>query len=61
MPECDSLKQGAFANDYQRFLEWKMSVVRYETEFGLVHVAPSKDVEVDWDHIEDEEFFNKRI
>jgi len=43
MSECDTLKQTSFADDYKRFLEWKMSQVRYDTEFGIVHVPASKD------------------
>lgn len=35
--------------------------MRYETEFGIVHLPPSKDVKVDWEKIEDEESFNKRV
>ena len=35
--------------------------MRYETEFGLVHLPPSKDQKVDWEKIEDEEQFNKRV
>lgn len=61
MPDCDSFNQQAFANDYQRFNEWRMGNVRYETEFGIVHVPLSKDAKVDWEQIEDEEQFNKRI
>jgi hypothetical protein len=38
-----------------------MDSVRYETEFGLIHVPASKDAKVDWERIEDEEQFNKRI
>lgn len=38
-----------------------MENVRYETEFGLVHAPASKDAKVDWDKIEDNEYFNKRI
>jgi len=61
MPDCDSFNQKAFSMDYQRYVEWRMHNVRYETEFGLVHVPASKDAKVDWDQIEDEEYFNKRI
>jgi len=43
-----------------RFQEWKNSQIRYETEFGIVHVAP-KDGSLDLDAIEDEEFYAKRI
>lgn len=38
-----------------------MSNVRYETEFGIVHLPPSKDAKIDWDAIRDQEDFNKRI
>ena len=61
MPECDSFNQQAFANDYQRYMDWRLSNVRYETEFGIVHVSTSKDAKVDWEKIEYEEQFNKRI
>lgn len=61
MSECDTLKQTSFADDYKRFLEWKMSQVRYDTEFGIVHVPASKDGQVDWSQIEDDEFMSKRI
>lgn len=55
MPDCDSFNQQAFANDYQRYVEWRMSNVRYETEFGIVHVQTSKDSKLDQEKIEDEE------
>lgn len=61
MPDCDSFNQQAFANDYQRYIEWRMANVRYETEFGIVHTLTSKDNKADLERIEDEEQFNKRI
>jgi len=61
MPDCDTFNQQAFASDYQRFLEWKMNNVRYESEFGIVHAPASKDAKIDWEKIEDEESFNKRV
>jgi hypothetical protein len=61
MPESDAFVQQAFAGDYQRYLDWKMNNVRYETEFGIVHVPPSKDAKIDWEKIEDDESFNKRV
>lgn len=38
-----------------------MENVRYETEFGILHAPTSKDAKIDWDKIEDIEYFNKRI
>lgn len=55
MPDCDSFNQQAFANDYQRYIEWRMSNVRYETEFGIVHLLTNKDNKADFERIEDEE------
>jgi hypothetical protein len=55
MPDCDSFVQTAFANDYERFVKWKMEQVRYETEFGIIHVPTTKDAKIDWEQIEDEE------
>jgi len=43
-----------------RFNEWKVSQVRYDSEFGITHVAP-KDGSLDLDEIEDNEFYAKRI
>lgn len=56
----EPLKQNAFLEDYQRFKEWKMSQLRYDTEFGIVHLAP-KEGSIDMDEIEDNEFYAKRI
>lgn len=56
----EPLKQSAFLEDYNRFTEWKMSQVRYDSEFGITHVAP-KDGSLDLDEIEDAEFYAKRI
>lgn len=61
MPESDTFVQQAFASDYQRYLDWRLNNVRYETEFGIVHLPASKDAKVDWEKIEDEESFNKRV
>ena len=61
MSDCDPFNQQAFANDFQRYTDWWIGNVRYETEFGLVHLPPSKDQKVDWEKIEDEEQFNKRV
>lgn len=61
MSDCDAFNQQAFANDFQRYTDWWIGNVRYETEFGLVHLPPSKDQKVDWEKIEDEEQFNKRV
>lgn len=38
-----------------------MNNVRYETEFGIVHLPPSKDAKIDWEKIDDDEAFNKRV
>lgn len=56
----EPLKQNAFLEDFTRFKEWKMSQLRYDTEFGIVHVAP-KDGSIDMEEIEDNEFYAKRI
>jgi hypothetical protein len=54
------LKQNAFIEDYMRFNEWIQSQVRYNSEFGITHVAP-RDGSLDLDEIEDNEFYAKRI
>ena len=54
------MKQNAFIEDYVRFNEWKQSQVRYDSEFGITHQAP-RDGSIDWDEIEDNEFYAKRI
>lgn len=56
----EPLKQNSFIEDYVRFNEWKLSQVRYDSEFGIVHIAP-KDGSIDLDEIEDIEFYAKRI
>ena len=61
MPEADSFSQTAFANDYERFVQWKMEQVRYDSEFGIIHAPATKDAKVDWEKIEDDYFQNKRI
>jgi len=61
MQECDILKQQAFANDYIRHSDWKLTQVRNDTEFSLNHLPASKDGQVDWEQIEDDDFFDKRI
>jgi len=43
-----------------RFNDWKTGQVRYDSEFGITHVAP-KDGSLDLDEIEDNEFYAKRI
>ena len=52
----EPLKQNAFIEDYMRFNDWKTSQVRYDSEFGITHVAP-KDGSLDLDEIEDNEFY----
>lgn len=56
----EPLKQNAFIEDFNRFQEWKQQQLRYETEFGIVHIPP-KDGSLDLDEIEDNEFYSKRI
>lgn len=56
----EPLKQAAFLEDFNRFTEWKMSQVRYDSEFGITHVAP-KDGALDLEEIEETEFYAKRI
>jgi hypothetical protein len=56
----EPLKQNSFIEDYVRFNEWKLSQVRYDSEFGIVHLAP-KDGSIDLEEIEDIEFYAKRI
>jgi hypothetical protein len=56
MPEADSFSQTAFANDYERFVQWKMEQVRYDSEFGIIHAPISKDAKIDWEKIEDDNF-----
>jgi hypothetical protein len=56
----EPLKQNAFIEDYVRFNEWKQSQVRYDSEFGITHIAP-RDGSLDLDEIEDNEFYAKRI
>lgn len=56
----EAIKQNSFIDDYMRFNDWKTSQIRYDTEFGIVHVAP-KDQSLDLEEIEDNEFYAKRI
>lgn len=56
----EPMKQCSFLEDFNRFTEWKMGQVRYDTEFGIFHVAP-KDGALDMEEIEDSEYFAKRI
>lgn len=56
----EPLKQNSFIEDYVRFNEWKLSQVRYDSEFGIIHIPP-KDGSLDLDEIEDIEFYAKRI
>lgn len=43
-----------------RFQEWKLSQVRYDSEFSINHIAP-KDQPLDMEEIEDNEYYDKRI
>lgn len=56
----DPIKQMSFNDDFKRFTEWKVSQVRYDTEFGITHHAP-KDQEIDLEEIEDNEYYAKKI
>lgn len=56
----EPIKQSSFLEDFNRFTEWKMGQVRYDSEFGITHVAP-KDGAIDMDEIEDQEYHAKRI
>ena len=38
-----------------------MGQLRYDTEFAIVHLPPSKDQPVDWSMIADEEYANRKI
>lgn len=58
--EFETYKQEAFYDDFNRYRQWKMSQVRYDTEFGIVHV-PAKDQVLDYKKIEDDEYFARRI
>ena len=58
--EFEPFKQEAFYDDLERFKKWKISQVRYDTEFGIIHV-PAKDQQIDLKKINEEEFFAKRI
>jgi hypothetical protein len=44
--EFTPMKQDSFMEDYMRFNEWKLSQLRYNSEFGITHVAP-KDGSID--------------
>jgi len=62
--EFTPMKQDSFMEDYMRFNEWKVSQVRYNSEFGITHVAPkdgSIDIEQFKEDIELDEFYAKRI
>jgi len=66
----ETFTQRAFANDYQRYQEWRTQQVRFNTEFGIVRrkhgiskdpKAIDQSMSLDSEQIEDEEFYNKRI
>ncbi len=59
-PEFEPFKQEAFYEDLHRFKKWRMQQVRYDSEFGIVHV-PTKDYTPDYDLIEDDERVAKKI
>lgn len=50
----------AFHDDLDRYRKWKMSQVRYESEFGITH-APAKDGTLDTKKIEEDEAVAKKI
>jgi hypothetical protein len=50
----------AFHDDLDRYKKWKMSMTRYETEFGITH-APAKDGTIDTKKIEEEWTVGKKI
>jgi hypothetical protein len=54
------IKQMAFHDDLDRYKKWKMSQVRYESEFSITH-APAKDGTLDTKKIEDDEAVAKKI
>jgi hypothetical protein len=56
----ESIKQQTFLDDLDRFKKWKISQVRYDTEFGIVH-APTKDGSIDLKKIEEEEQISRKI
>jgi len=56
----EMIKQMAFHDDLDRYKKWKMSQVRYENEFGVVH-APAKDGTLDIKKIEEDEAVAKKI
>jgi len=61
LPDCDEFAQVAFSKDYQRYIEWKMAQLRWNSEFALVHLPPSKDQPVDWSQIAEEEYDNRIV
>ena len=54
------MKQQTFLDDLDRYKKWKLSQVRYDTEFGIVH-APAKDGSLDLKKIEEEESIARKI
>jgi hypothetical protein len=58
-PDYEPLKQEAFFDDWRRYRDWKLTQARYDTEFGITHVAP-KGQELDMMLIADDEFFAAR-
>ena len=54
------IKQVAFHDDLDRFKKWRMSQVRYDTEFGVTF-APAKDGTLDIKKIEEDEAVAKKI
>jgi hypothetical protein len=46
--------------DLERYKKWKISQVRYETEFGITH-APAKDGSIDLKKIEEDEQIARKI
>jgi len=58
--DFEEFKQEAFYDDFDRYKQWKMSQVRYDSEFGIVWI-PVKDQVIDYKKIENDEYFSRRI
>jgi len=59
-PEFETFKQEAFLDDIQRFKEWKLGQINYDTRFGYYPVAGKGEV-LDHDKIADDQKVAKRI
>ena len=56
----EHIKQVAFHDDLDRHRKWRLSQVRYDSEFGVTH-APAKDGTLDLKKIEEEEAVARKI